>query len=350
MYEIDFLPVESESGAGSKSGDAIALRFTVESEQRQAVVVIDGGFTDVGYDLAGHVRDYYETSYVDLVISTHPDADHINGLTAVIETLDVGELMLHQPRLHTSNIRGFSNLEAVDELLRLAEAHRVPVTEPFAGASRFGGQLVLLGPTTTYYENLIEAHLSEVRSGKQAPVAASGSRTLARLGNLWEKALTALPIETLDDEGETSPRNNSSAITLVQADGHRLLFTGDAGIPALERACLVYERTYGSFANRPLTFFQAPHHGSKRNLGPTILNRILDGIGAPHGVVTAFISSARASVKHPSPKVTNALRRRGCTVAATEGKAICDHHGTPTRPGWGPVTPIPPLPEDVDDD
>jgi len=55
MYEIGFLPVESESGPGSKSGDAIAIRF-LDSGGAYRVVVIDGGFTNVGDDLADHIE------------------------------------------------------------------------------------------------------------------------------------------------------------------------------------------------------------------------------------------------------------------------------------------------------
>jgi hypothetical protein len=48
VYEVDFLPVENENQDGGKSGDAITIRFTVESTQLNAVVVIDGGrgYTD----------------------------------------------------------------------------------------------------------------------------------------------------------------------------------------------------------------------------------------------------------------------------------------------------------------
>ena len=44
-YEIDFLPV----GDGSKSGDAIALRYgNLTDSSQQTVVIIDGGYSDDG--------------------------------------------------------------------------------------------------------------------------------------------------------------------------------------------------------------------------------------------------------------------------------------------------------------
>lgn len=60
MHEVDFLPVESQSATSSKCGDAIAVRFTCE-EGRNVVIVIDGGYSDVGSDLKGHIEKYYDT-------------------------------------------------------------------------------------------------------------------------------------------------------------------------------------------------------------------------------------------------------------------------------------------------
>ena len=104
-YEIDFLPVD----AGERSGDAIALRFgNLEPDYLnqwvtdQTVVVVDGGYQDAGTALVGHIQKYYATDYVDLAVSTHPDANHVNGLRVVLEQMRVGELFLHRPWLHAA--------------------------------------------------------------------------------------------------------------------------------------------------------------------------------------------------------------------------------------------------------
>ena len=352
LYEIDFLPVENEEQDGGKSGDAIAMRFTVETEAREAVVVVDGGFTGVGDDLVKHVRNYYETNYVDLVISTHPDADHLNGLTTVIEEMDVEELMVHQPRLHAYDLSDFSNLEALDELLEAASSNGVRVTEPFTGTTRFDGQLLVLGPTEDFYEQLLEEQLSPQAKIMAILREAFAKRPIQHLQMLEERALETLPGETLTDEGETSPRNNSSVITLVSADSRRFMLTGDAGIPALERGADYYESKIGPFASFPLHFLQGPHHGSKHNVGPSILNRILGKPGATYATsYVSYISSAKASTKHPSPKVVNALSRRACLVSATEGVSICHRSiDAPSRPDWVLLEPLPPLAEDENDD
>lgn len=338
MHEVDFLPVESESATSSKCGDAIAVRFTYEQEHRNAVIVIDGGYSDVGSDLKDHIGKYYDTDVIDLVISTHPDADHINGLKTLIEQTTVRKLMIHRPRLHVPNVSQFSNIDVVDDLLKLANQRDIPIIEPFEGVQEFGGQLTILGPAEAYYTELVKQHLEEERTGKAAARRQShGTKALSLARRTLDRVLSWMPVETLTDEGETGPRNNSSAITLLQVDGQRLLLTGDAGMPALERAANYYECILGAFSSYPLSFFQAPHHGSKRNVGPTVLNRMLGPRGTPYQQLTGFISSAKACEDHPSPKVSNALKRRGCQVAPTEGKKIWHHHNAPGRSDYSPV-------------
>lgn len=346
MHEVDFLPVESPGTSSSKCGDAIAMRFTYEAEWRQVVIVIDGGYSSTGTDVVDHIQKYYNTNNIDLVVSTHPDADHINGLTTVLEQATVNTLMVHQPRLHLSNVRDFSNIEAVDDLLAVARAKHVDVIEPFEGLSVFNGQFTVLGPSLDYYVELMEEYLEEERVGVAAARRQPSSKSFTLARKALDKFLTLMPFETLTNEGDTGPRNNSSVISLLQVAGHRMLFTGDAGIPALEKAANYYEFTeVGPFTHHPLDLIQLPHHGSKRNVGPNILDRILGPQGA-HQDIQAVISSAEQCKDHPSPKVVNAASRRGCSVVATEGRTVCHSDGAVPRAGWGPITPIGPLPED----
>ena len=110
---------------------------------------------------------------------------------------------------------------------------------------------------------------------------ASGAAAAAAAIVTW--AIEAMHIETLDDSGETSAENNSSAIMLLRIDGYKLLFTGDAGILALAAAADFAESMNISLTD--LRFVQIPYHGSKRNVGPTVLKRIRAG--------TAYVSAAR---------------------------------------------------------
>lgn len=345
-FEIDFLPV----GDASKSGDAITLRYgnLFGARAEQTVVVVDGGFKDTGDAVARHVNDYYRTAHIDLVVSTHPDDDHIRGLITLFERDDVtvGQLWLHRPWEHNENariVKSYARRETAAEgsfeayianaerLNALAEANGVPVVEPFTWQAMKGDgyTLAVVGPDRDYYRDLV---------GEFGKAAAAKSPTV------FEKALTevlswadeTLFIEALTDGGTTSPANNST-VSLLLTDGQRhSLLTGDAGMPALDRVANTLAEV--GIGPSSLRFVQVPHHGSRHNVGPTILNRLLGQKGSEVARGTAFCSAAAdGEPRHPAKMVLNAFRRRGYPVGTTCGNAICFREGAPDRPGWGPL-------------
>jgi len=348
MIDVDFISGSKSDPESTSSYDAIAIRFKEDSDLSQKVIVIDGGFTDIGDDIVNHVTEHYGADKIDLMISTHPDTDHLNGLLSVIQQIPVTELMVHQPRTYRNDLDGFTNLDNLDTLLGYAEEFGTIVSDPFTGLSRFDGRLTILGPTEEYYQTLLSEQLDP-----GAKMAYALRKVLSQASSAiqdFARALHVLPDETLDDSGVTSPRNNSSVVTLLQLGDKRYLFTGDAGIEALEQVVVEYEERVGRFADYPLRFFQAPHHGSRRNLGKSVLNKILGEPGAHHSEDhTVFIHAAKASTKHPSPKVTNALMRRGTQqerLGVTNGSGLWHHVNSDPRDGYSNINPYPFLPED----
>ncbi|MEA2358254.1 MAG: hypothetical protein QOI62_1514 [Solirubrobacteraceae bacterium] len=333
MHEIDFLPV----GDGQDSGDAIALRFVRPDTGGWAHVIVDAGFQDDGQALVAHVKAYYDTDEIDLAILTHPDGDHIGGMGEVVRGLNVNKLWLHDIGSH-----GGSSLpaaKAVDDLIAVATARGTQVYEVWAGAQAFGGALTILGPDGAYYNQLVVEQVE----GPGAVAAAAKALVEAARG-LFDRIATGLGLEVSFAEEEVTPRNNTSLITLLAVDGKRLLLTGDAGVPALERA---WDFAEGVGLDAIPDFVQIPHHGSRRNASSAWLDRLLGSTGQPESR-TAFVSVVPNSEKHPSGKVINAYKRRGCEVVATAGKPICDHNGTPTRAGWVKATPVGPMIEEDD--
>ena len=353
-FEIDFHPV----GDRQRSGDAISLRFgdLLANPPQQTVVVIDGGFQDCGEALVDHVQEYYKTKRVDVAVSTHSDADHSAGLAPVLEKLEVGQLLMHQPWKHTVDIaRMFKDgrvtdasvrdalRESLDNALsleRIARRKGIPIIEPFAGVSNPAGTMWVVSPDEKYYESL----LPNFRGTPQA--ATADLRTLAQLlGGFAREAVHRVAerwdYETLTDEGVTSAENNSSAIMLIQVDpGYYALFTGDAGIPALGNA-LDYITAIGVDLSK-LRFVQVPHHGSHHNVGPTVLNRLIGPkLTTESFVKTAFVSATSdGDAEHPSKKVMNAFRRRGAPVHATQGSKKYHFLNAPGR-GWSASVALP---------
>jgi len=148
------------------------------------------------------------------------------------------------------------------------------------------------------------------------------------------KIFESLDIETLKEDGETSSENESSVILYANFNDKGILLTGDAGIRALNKAYEYYPQL-----SKNLKFIQIPHHGSRRNVAPSILNKLLGEKGQNENK-TAFVSASKEAKKHPRQVVVNAFIRRGCKVISTEGTTIRQFHNMPNREGWSSATPL----------
>jgi beta-lactamase superfamily II metal-dependent hydrolase len=357
--EIDFLKV----GDGERSGDAIALRFWDQAQPgTQTVVVLDGGTKESGAELVSHITTHYKTSVVNAVICTHSDADHASGLTEVLENLEVKHLLMHLPWNHVADIEENlkkasatdkvrqhfrKSLENAHELENLAKKKGIPIVEPFSDKIPPNNVFTILGPSTTFYENLLKSFRCveelEMKDRFWAEV-------LATLAKTADKAITWLDetwgVETLAEPAadDCSAENNSSVILLFSHAGRKFLFTSDAGVPALTEAA-AYAETLG-IDLKTLTGIQIPHHGSKHNVGPQILDRIvgpkLNDANA-NTTKSAIVSAAKEGApKHPSRRVVNAFKRRGARVIATQGNTILHRSAdAPEREGWSNATPLP---------
>ena len=335
-YEIDYISV----GEGERSGDAIAMRFGNLNGTRdeQIIIVIDGGFKESGERLVEFIQHYYgNTDRIDLVISTHPDADHSLGLIAVLEKMKVNTLLMHKPweyaevienlfkdgRITASGLedRIEKSLQQAKDLEALALKQGTQIVEPFQGLTGYNGIMHILGPSQDYYKNLIPLFRSTPEPIKTldylAPVRRITKDTINWISD-------HIGIDLLNDDEDTTPaENNASTIILFNIDGHKLLFTGDAGKTALLQA-IDYAKSQGTELN-DLNFLDVPHHGSKRNLSSKILKFIKAGV--------AFISAAKESPKHPAKKITNALQKNGTKVFVTRENGLC-HHYQGTDRGW----------------
>lgn len=147
--------------------------------------------------------------------------------------------------------------------------------------------------------------------------------------------------ERLRDGGITSASNESSIVLYGSfPNGERILLTGDAGPRALSHAAREADRL--RLPLQRFTFVQVPHHGSRANVGPAILDRLL-GPKQPRGSaprLVAFVSAPKDDATHPRQMVLNAFMRRGTgiggrpEVGATQGQKIIHWGGFPTRDAY----------------
>jgi beta-lactamase superfamily II metal-dependent hydrolase len=353
VYEIDFLPV----GDGERGGDAIALRFGTQlTPQQQTVVVIDGGTKDSGASLVSHIKTYYQTTVVDLAVCTHSDSDHACGLMEVLENLTVRRLAMYLPWNHAANIDDLFKDPRIDEdklkshfkksldnahqLEKLAKKKGIEVIEPFSDATQADDTLVVLGPSKKFYEEL----LVSFRGAPEAAIkSAFAPKFVAAVKDAVKWVLENWGYETLAEPevNASSAENNSSMILLFKDNNERFLFTSDAGVPALAGALEVAMRigvdlktVYGR---------QVPHHGSKHNVGPAVLNLIVGPkLNVEQYSKVAIVSAPmKGEPRHPSKKVVNAFMRRGARVYATKGTTIWHHSADVPARGWGNANALP---------
>jgi competence protein ComEC len=99
-------------------GDAIFL----ETPARRQILIDAGPSNKILAKLGGQMPFF--DNYIDIVILTHPDADHISGLIDVLRRYQVG--LIIQPDVS-------KNLTEYQEILQIAEKKKIPVLTARAG-------------------------------------------------------------------------------------------------------------------------------------------------------------------------------------------------------------------------
>jgi beta-lactamase superfamily II metal-dependent hydrolase len=349
FFEIDFLSVEAKD-----SGDAIALRYQINGAT--SIHVVDGGFQDTGDHVVEHIRKYYGTSaVVDRVVGTHPDGDHLAGLPTVLENLTVRELWMLRPWTYAREIiHRFKNVSSVDYLIRalkeayphaatleeIANRKAIPIREPFQGTAI--GPFRVFAPTRARYLDLI-VNSDRTPDAKEGPAKSLLRSTFGAALTKAAKAVASLAkaawgVEVFSSE-DISAENKMSVIQYALLCGQSIVLTADAGLESFAEAA-----AYAPVAGLTLpgvNRFQAPHHGSRRNVSTAMLDqwlgpRLASAPAKGKELFTAVISSAKADPDHPRKSVMRALMHRGAKVIPTEGRDICTLHNAPDR-GWEAV-------------
>lgn len=350
--EIEFLPV----GDASKAGDAIIVRYG--EPNAYYLMLIDGGHAETGEAIVRRLHAQFGSSaFLQHVVLTHSDGDHASGLRTVLQKIRVQNLWLHMPWDLADASRGlFANKRGVpgslrdgikaaypivSEIVDLARAQGTKLHYPWAGGSI--GPFWILSPSFHVYQHLLpqfdrtpapdEAAIRAARMwlGKMSPdqraAEAAKAQSQRWTDETWDR-------ELLRDGGLTSASNETSVVLYGVFEAGPVLLTADAGINALTWAA-AQARAKG-LPLQQFKFVQIPHHGSRRNVGPTILNHLL-GPAQPQGGpirFDAFVSAPRDDEAHPRAIVLNAFLRRGGRVTATQGAASLYYGGFPQRSGY----------------
>lgn len=175
-------------------------------------ILIDGGPGDTVLAELGKILPFYDRS-LDVVMLTHPDADHLNGLVEIIKRYQVGMV------IETGVLKSTAQY---DEWNRLVEERHIPVVYAVAG-ERFG-----LGP--------------DVSMKVISPTQSEKGSALSKV-------------------------NNTSIITRLDYKDVSFLFTGDVEA--------ITERKLAFISNDLDTdILKVAHHGSKTSSSEEFLRRV----------------------------------------------------------------------------
>lgn len=267
-------PVSAAQGdtgeGGSASGTLEVYFFDVGQGDSELIrlpggenILIDAGTSSTEDELVGELRSLGAET-LDLVVATHPHADHIGGMAAVIDAFDVRQVVM--PRISESDT-----------------------------------------PTTKTYENLLQ---SIADKGLTITPAEPGDELLSSGG-----AVLTVLAPNGEDYGDL---NNYSVVLRLTYGEDSFLFTGDAEEASEEEMLSL---------DWPLTatVLKCGHHGSETSTSPSFLDAVSpqyaviscgvdNDYGHPDAVTLEKLEAAGAEVFRTD--------RQGTILASTDGSGV----------------------------
>lgn len=251
LYHSDLRMTIIDVGQGNSS--------LVELPKGQVMVIDGGGFSDqsvfdVGHRIVGPVLLKKRIRTIDILVLSHPDADHLNGLVYMVKHFNIGEIWATGET---------SDSEAYREFRKIIRERQIPLPD-FVTLNR-NGQI----------------------NGTTVRILYPPPDALKRM-----------------ERGIWPDRNNNSIAVSVGMGSASVLFPGDVMADA-EKEMIAFNPD--GLKSRILI---APHHGSKTSSTPTFLKAV-----DPESVIISASWSNRQRLPHPS--VMARYRQAGYTIYNT---------------------------------
>lgn len=232
-------------------GDAIFIKTPDNLD-----ILVDGGPNDSVLSCLSKYMPFWDKR-LELVILTHPHADHLNGLISVAKNYEIAAFATENLKNKT---QGFARLMDLIE-----DKKNINIQYVYAGDKfRFkdGVAVEIVGPTKEFLQ------------------------------------LTS-PSGNIGESGEFA-----SVETLIKYKDFSALLTGDSQAQELKQAIQSFD-SVGDIA-----ILQVPHHGSRTGLNSEILDVLMPEL--------AVISVGRNSYGHPNPLILQLLKDKGIKTLRTD--------------------------------
>ena len=232
-------------------GDAILIRTPSDLD-----VLVDGGPDNSVLSCLGSHMPFWDKT-LELVILSHPHADHLNGLISVAKNY---QIISFATEMLKNKTQGFT------KLMDIMQDQNIKIQYVYAG-DRFklkdGVVVEIAGPTKEFL------------------------RLTSPGGNIGES-------------GEFA-----SVETLITYKDFSALLTGDS------QASELSEILHFVQDDKPLDVLQVPHHGSKTGLS----SEILDVLKPELGVISV---GAKNKYNHPRPEIIKILKDKDIKILRTD--------------------------------
>lgn len=312
MLHIDVLP--------ARHGDSLWIEYGDASAPTR--ILVDGGPAFAYAGLRERIAALApEDRYLDLLVVTHIDGDHIEGIIRLLRDevlgLQVREIWfngLRQIRSVTPPPSPLANVPYSvlqgEYLGALINERGIDWNTAFGGGAVMAGAWValpggarafLLSPTRNELLRLHTEWNSELAKAGIEPDASED--VMARLKAIERLApplsFTAPGSPDIDVlaarpfEQDNAIANGSSIAMLLEYDGLRLLLLGDAFPDVVEQGISALLRKEGG-ARLRVDLVKLPHHGSRANVSPSLLDKV--------ACERYVVSSDGKYFRHPDPE------------------------------------------------
>lgn len=249
-------------------GDAIYIRTP-----KGADILVDGGPSGQVLNCLSKHMSFWDRE-IELVFLTHPQADHMNGLLAVLQRYSVKNFGI--------GVEG-SKEEGYKKLLELLKNHNVKVFNPYSGQKISFGDGVEFDILWPYYDWV------SMQVGEGAVL---GTETGVDL-------------------------NIFSTVIQLRYGDFDVLLTGDADEQVQDKIL-----KYNNLGE--VEVLKVPHHGAKTALTQKFLESVRPKL--------AVISVGKNNFGHPSGEILERLKNIGTTVKRTdEGEVVVESEGVEYR-------------------
>lgn len=254
-------------------------------------VLIDGGESSSSQFLFSYLRNTLQLEHIDIVIATHPHADHIGGLAAAFNACSVGTIYSSVPMYNGSGSLSYDSRE-FQSLVKYASQQGLDFVLPSAGDAVQLGQL-----TIEFFSGSCTEDLSSYTS---------------------------------------SQINNLSLIVKLSYGNSSFLFSGDAEFDTEYLAAM-----YAGDALQS-TIYHAGHHGSSTSSNYAFINAIQpsyiiiscgkdNSYGHPHEETLSRLQQLSAAILRTDQEGTIIVRSDGEAISViTENNPVLDLPSDPS--------------------